>query len=104
MRIAVNFPAFAQRVTVLGFTWKRCATSFGVNRTSASGMRFIVTPSMWPVRFGPYWDEVLPVIQREAIPMRPAHKPELTASGTLNVDIQRRPSFHLKRQDLQLIL
>jgi len=35
----VSFPAFAQRVTVLGSTRNIVATSAGVSRGSASGVR-----------------------------------------------------------------
>ena len=46
--IEVNFPAFAQRVTVFGSTRKSDATSEGVNKTSASVSRLISSlPEKW---------------------------------------------------------
>ena len=104
VRIAVSFPAFAQRVTVFGFTWNRCATSLGVKRTSASGMRFMPTPLVWTVRFGPYWGEVWPVFRREAIPKRLVQRLELSANETLNAGIQSPPAFHQMQQDLQQMM
>src|SRR3546814_9232270 len=38
VRIAVSFPDRAQRVTVLGFTRNRAATSLGVSRASGASM------------------------------------------------------------------
>src|ERR1700722_1846958 len=39
----VSFPAFAQRVTVLGSTLNMVATSAGVSRGSASGVRAVMS-------------------------------------------------------------
>ena len=50
--MAVNFPAFAHRVTVLGSTRKSLATSAGVRRISCSvGRCVFISESVLFVRF-----------------------------------------------------
>ncbi len=75
---------------------------FGVSARRNDAGKIISFNLAGAVRFGPYWGEVLRLNQREAIPTRLARMPEPSANGTLIVDIQPQPSFHLRQLGQQL--
>ena len=100
--IAVNFPAFAQRVTVFGSTLKSDATSEGVKSTSLSRLIFDINLLLNSsiegfALFAPYERKYLPLAQRKQEITSPALKlrPFSIASQALHIPGQLRLHRHL---------